>query len=96
MDKRDNLAPISRREFYAALALVWTFIMLAFAATIFGSFRWPTTLIYLAGSFLMVISYSVASWRGEQPRRAIVLAVFLATVALAVGAGAYLSGRISH
>ncbi len=45
----DSAAQISRREFYAALALVWTFIMLAFATIVFGSFRAPTTLIYLAG-----------------------------------------------
>src|SRR6478672_2049090 len=96
MDKPDSAAPITRREFYGALALVWTFIMLAFATTVFGSFRARTTLIYLATSFLMVVSYSVASWRGERSRTKVILAVFFAIVALAVGAGAFLSSSISH
>jgi hypothetical protein len=96
MDKPDSAVPISRREFYGALALVWTFIMLAFATTVFGSFPTPTTLIFLATSFLLVVSYSIASWRGKRSHRKVVLAVFFAIVALAVGAGSFLSSRISN
>ncbi len=95
MDPRDNAAPVTRGEFLSALALVWTFIMLAFARMVFGSERTPVNGIYLAASFVMVVGYAAAALRNDLSRKKVIFAVVLAAVALAVGAAAFIVGRAS-
>ena len=92
MDTRDKTAPVTRGEFFSALVLVWTFIMLAFARTMFGGARTPVNAIYLAVSFFMVVGYAVASLRGDVSRKNVMVAVVLAAVALAIGATAFFAG----
>jgi hypothetical protein len=99
MDPGDKAAPVTRREFNNALVLVWTFIMLAFSTTVFRSSRGAVAapnVIYLGVSLVMVASYAVASFRSDLSRNRVLLAVYLAAVALAVGALAFLAGRISN
>lgn len=100
MDSGDKATPVARREFYSALVLVWTFIMLAFSTTLFrGSpspFSTPAAVIYLAVSLLMVANYSIALLRSDGSRKRVVLVALLAVVALVVGAVAYLAGRIPN
>jgi uncharacterized membrane protein len=92
-----NAAPVTRREFYRALALVWTFIMLAFSTSVYTSRSpFPVNVIYLMASVFMVIGYSAASWRGNVSRTRVVLAVILAIGTLAVGAVAYFAGRTAN
>ena len=99
METGDKATPVTRREFYSALVLVWTFIMLAFSTTVFSGSRSPVSapanVIYLAVSVFMVITYAVASLRSDVPRKRVVVVVLLALVALVVGAVAFLAGRIS-
>jgi hypothetical protein len=94
MDTGDKVVLVTQREFYGALTLVWTFIMLAFAQSVFNAPRSPVqaNVIYLAISFLMVITSAAASWRGNMSRRTATVAILLAVVALGVGAGAYFAG----
>jgi hypothetical protein len=85
---------VTHREFYTALTLVWTFILLAFDTAIFGTTS-PTrstgNVIYLATSLLLVMYYAVLSWRGGgYSRKAVFIAASLAAAALVVGAVAFL------
>ena len=58
METGDDAAPITRREFYRALVLIWTFIALAFSTTVFRSRSiLPTNAIYLMAALLMVANY---------------------------------------
>lgn len=85
MDTTDKTTPITRAEFHQALVLVWTFIMLAFATTVFRSSGSATpNIIYFVMSLVIVANYAVASWRGDRSRTPAMLAVGLAMVALAV------------
>lgn len=99
MDAGDKATPVTRREFYSALVLVWTFIMLALSTTVFSGSRSPVSapanVIYLGASLVMVTSYAVASFRSDGSRKRVVVFVLLALVALVVGAVAFLAGRIS-
>ena len=100
MDPGDKPIPVARREFYSALVLVWTFLMLAFSTTLFNGtrspFSAPANVIYLAASLLMVANYSIALLRTDGSRKRVVLVALLAVVALVVGAVAFLAGRISN
>ena len=84
---------VTQREFYSALTLVWTFIMLAFSTAVFSSAspnRSMVNVLYLAISLLMVVNYSVATWRGGgASRKGLTVALTLAAVALVVGAVAF-------
>jgi hypothetical protein len=95
----DKAAPVTWREFYSALTLVWVFIMMAFSTTLFSGsrspIRSPANLIYLAASFFMAMNYSVASWRGDVSHKRVVVAVLLAALALVVGAAAFFAGGTS-
>jgi hypothetical protein len=97
MDTGHDAVPVTRREFYSALALVWAFIMLAFSTSVYNSRSpAPTNVIYLIAAFFMAASYSVISLRsGPSPRRAAVVAAILALVAFVVGAVAFFA-RTSH
>ena len=100
METGDKAIPVTRREFYSALVLVWTFIMLAFSTTLFrGSrspFSAPANVIFLAASLLMVTNYAIASLRSDGSRKRVALVALLAVVALVVGAVAFFAGRISN
>ena len=83
---------VTRRDFYSALTLVWTFIMLAFSMTVFRSTspnRSMANVFYLAISLLMVVNCGAASWRGGASRKGLVMAMIVAAVALVVGAVAF-------
>jgi uncharacterized membrane protein len=100
METGDIAAPLTRREFYCALTLVWAFIMMAFSTTLFSGarspIRSPANVIYLAASFFMAMNYAVASWRGDVSHKRIIVAVLLAALALVVGAVAFFAGGTSN
>lgn len=95
MSTRSNAAPVARGEFNRALALVWTFIMLAFANLMFGSHQsvsWPNG-IYLMVSLAMVVYYAIASLRGDRTRNGALAGTIVAILAIAAGAVAFLVGN---
>lgn len=96
MGERNNAAPITRDELNNALALVWTFIMIALSTTVFSSRSQSSTLpnvIYLGVALAMAINYAVASLRGAASRKAVLFAILLAAVALVVGVVAFFAGK---
>ena len=95
MDPGDQPIRVTQREFYSALTLVWTYIMLVIATAISGPpsrFRTTITVVYWAVSVLMVFNYGAASWRGGVPRKGVVVAVGLALAAVVVGVAAFFTG----
>jgi hypothetical protein len=93
MDTTDKTAPVTRGEFHQALVLVWTFIALAFATTVFSASRSVPHIIYFVVSLVMVANYAGASWRSDRSRTRVMLAVGLAVVALAV---AFVAAALRH
>jgi len=100
MDTGNRAAHVTQREFYSALTLVWTFIMLAFSTTVLSRSASPTrslaNVLYWAISLLMVANYAAASWRGGVSGKRVVIAMVLAVSAFAVGVVAFVAGGFSH
>jgi len=100
MDTADQASRVTQREFYSALTLVWTFIMLAFSATLFGGSpsanRSWASVLYWAVSLLMAVNYAVASLRGGVSGRKVVFAVVVAGAAILIAIAAYFVGGSSH
>ena len=62
---------VTRREFYAALVVVWLYIMIVIGDLQRIEWRWTMAIMW-GVSILMMVSYSVISFRSGRPSGAVV------------------------